>query len=154
MANRADPVRFGFGAVVSQCCNIERGRIKIHTLAIARLTVVSPTMTPDRLESLRANKFPFNAADPGNLNLFHIGEHKRLGPDEWVVDYNQLFSVAATDADVFLAHKVLQMDDDARIRFKMKLGAALARMTEEELDLGHPWLAEPEQGAPGQPPAA
>jgi hypothetical protein len=37
------------------------------------------------------------------------------------------------------------MNDDARIRFKIRLSASFARFTEEEWALGHPWLGGAQQ---------
>jgi hypothetical protein len=39
------------------------------------------------------------------------------------------------------------MTDDARVRFKIKLAWCLGRLTDEELESGHPWVKPDEPGA-------
>jgi hypothetical protein len=152
-------VRMGFGALLSQCCNVElqpSGKPRTPSFAIARLIPIPAHFlgSIEKLESLRANKDPRNPNphEQGYINLFHITLHERLQNREWVVDFNQVFSLPAEDYQEILRRKVLQMTDDARIRFKVKLAAALSRMTEDELDLNHPWLRPAAIGP--EPPAS
>ena len=139
--------RVGVVAVISQCCDIApyHGKITQPAIALARLTPLpaGPAKDPAKLASLRANKFPLNPADPGYINYFHIPECAELGGKEWVIDYNQIISIPKTEFPTILERKVLQMTDDARIRFKIKLAASFGRITAEEEQTGHPWLGDP-----------
>lgn len=136
--------RLGFAAVVSQCCDLapRNGRILLPTIALARLVpITAKTLTdPEKLASLRANKDPRDSTDPGVIKLFCLGQHEKLGAVEWTVDYNQLFSIPAAEYPDILENKVLEMTEDARIRFKIKLAWCLGRLTDEELAVEHPWI--------------
>lgn len=136
--------RIGFAAVISQCCDIEphHGKIGQPTIAFARLVPVPPGPAKDsrRLESLRANKYPLDTNDPGYVNLYHIPACDVLDGREWVVDYNQVLSIPRSEFPAIMARKILQMSDDARIRFKIKLAASFGRLMPEEEASGHPWL--------------
>jgi hypothetical protein len=72
--------------------------------------------------------------------LFYIPPHEKLGAVEWTVDYNQVFSIPSAEYPDILANRVLQMTDDARVRFKIKLAWCLGRLTDEELESDHPWV--------------
>ena len=153
-------VRLGFAIVVSQCCDLEpnnKGKIaRSQTIALARL-IDLPRLAlsdPERGTNLRANRYPLNAENPGYINLFHIPAQERLGGREWVVDYSQLFCIPATEFPAILTQKVLQMDADSRIRFKIKLAASLGRLEAEELTLNHPWVPQSPDLPPNDEPPA
>ena len=55
-----------------------------------------------------------------------------------MVDYNQVLSLSSSDLPKILKRKILQMDDDSRIRFKLKIQASFGRLSPEELASGHP----------------
>lgn len=138
--------RIGFAAVVSQCCDLEPragNRINQPTIGLARLTPISQGILDDtvQLSNLRSNADP-RIPGTGFLNLFHIAAHESLDGQEWMVDFGQLFSIPSSEFPAILKRKLLQMDDDTRIRFKIRLSSSFARFTEEELASGHPWLAE------------
>jgi hypothetical protein len=143
--------RLGLAAVISQCCDIapKNGRItRQPTIALARLVPVpsGPAKDPEKLASLQANKYPLNPEDPGYINYFYLPQDERLDGKDWVIDYGQVLSIPSAEFPGILDRKILQMTDDARIRFKIKLGASFGRSTQEEEQAGHPWLAD-------QPPA-
>jgi len=152
--------RLSFAAVISQCCDLapRNARILLPTIALARLVpITSATLSaPEKLASLRANKDPRDGDDPGIIKLFYIPGHEKLGGVEWTVDYNQVFSISSTEFPSIMRNKILQMNDDSRIRFKIKLAWCLGRLTDEELTLGHPWLvpAGPAPKLPDQDAAA
>lgn len=139
------PVRLSFCAVVSQCCDLEprHGKILMPAFSVARLIPVPAGILadPQRLASLRGNKDPRNVADPGYINFFHVPAHERVDDKEWVVDYNQMTAIPGAEFPAILKRKVLQMEDQWRVRFKIKLAASLSRLTEEEGDAGfeNPW---------------
>jgi hypothetical protein len=139
------PVRLSFCAVVSQCCDLEPryGKILMPSFAVARLIPVPARIVadPQRLSSLRENKDPRNVADPGYVNLFHVPAHERVDGKEWVVNYNQMIAIPGSEFPAIVKRKVLQMEDQWRVKFKIKLAASLSRLTEEERDAGfeNPW---------------
>jgi hypothetical protein len=150
--------RLGFAAVISQCCDLapRNGRVLLPTIALARLVPITQATLndPAKLASLRANKDPRDNDDPGVIKLFYVPQHEKLGGTEWTVDYNQLFSIPSNEYPAILANRVLQMTDEARIRFKIKLAWCLGRLTDEELE--HPWFRpdEPEAAPAAEPDPA
>ena len=137
--------RIGFAAVISQCCDLEPregNRITQPTIALARLAPIPGSIAndPQALADLRTNSDP-RILGAKYLNLFHVPAHDRVDGGEWMVDFGQVFSIPSSEFPSILQRKVLQMDDDLRIRFKIRLSASFARITPEEAALGHPWLA-------------
>lgn len=140
--------RVGFGAVISQCCDLEPregNRIDQPTIALARLAPITRGILNDReaLADLRSNSDP-RLPGAGFLNLFHVPAHERLEGREWMIDFGQVFSIPSAEFPAILGRKVLQMDNDSRIRLKVRLSASFARFTEEEWASGHPWLQAPQ----------
>jgi hypothetical protein len=139
------PVRRCYCVVISQCCDLaaRNQRIPMPAFAVGRLIAVPKGILedPQRLESLRTNKDPRNPVDPGFINLFYFPRHERLGDTEWVVDYNQVTSIPCAEFPAILSRKILQMEDSWRVKFKIKLAASYARLTDEERDKGleDPW---------------
>jgi hypothetical protein len=140
------PVRLSFCAVISQCCDLEprHGKISMPAFAVARLIIVPPGIIadPQRLGSLQNNKDPRDPNDPGYLNLFYIPQHERLNGKDWVIDYNQTTAIPGSEFPAILRRKILQMEDDWRVKFKIKLAACLTRLTDEEREAGleNPWV--------------
>jgi len=139
------PARIVFAAVISQCCDIaprRGGKIEgQHTIALARLVPVpdKARTDPGSLASLRENSNPL-IPGASYLGLFHVPAHPSLNNQEWVVDYSQPFCIPAPELPGALRRKVLQMTDESRIRFKLKLSAFYGRLTDEEVAMGHEWL--------------
>jgi len=137
-------MRLSFGAVISQCCELEprNGKLIGSSFSIARLIQVKDNILADseKLASLKANRDPRSSA-PGFFDYFYVEPHERLDGKEWMVDYSQIVSLPKSEFPGILAHKILQMDDRSRVRFKMKLAAYLGRLTEEETrdKLEEPW---------------
>jgi hypothetical protein len=117
--------RTSFAAVISQCCDVapRNNRILLPMIAFARLVPITKSTRndPAKLASLRANKDPRDGSNPGIIKLFYIPADEKLGGVEWAVDYNQVFSILSTEFPSIMRNKVLQMDDDSRVRFKIKL---------------------------------
>lgn len=139
------PARIIFAAVISQCCDIaprRGGKIEgQHTIALARLVPLPDKVRndPESLEALRANSNP-TGPEAAFLSLFHVPSHAKLKNEEWAIDYSQVFCVPAGDFPVVLKRKLLQMTDEARVRFKIKLSFFYGRLTEEEIAMNHEWL--------------
>jgi hypothetical protein len=136
--------RIGFAAVVSQCCDLaprDGNRIDQPTIALARLVPISARVLndPQKITNLRSNSDP-RVPGAAFLNLFHIVARDQLNGHDWVVDFGQIFSIPSAEFPAIMVRKILQMDDDHRVRFKIRLSASFARFTEDELAMGHPWL--------------
>jgi hypothetical protein len=63
---------------------------------------------------------------------------------EWIVDYNQTVCIPGREFPMVLSRKILQMEDDWRVKFKIKLAICLARLTDEERSAGleDPWVGK------------
>jgi hypothetical protein len=139
------PARIVFAAVISQCCDIaprRGGKIEgQHTIALARLVPLPDKARTDveLLASLRENSNPL-IPGASYLGLFHVPAHPLLNGEEWVIDYSQPFCIPAPELPGALRRKILQMTDESRIRFKLKLSAFYGRLTDEEVIMGHEWL--------------
>jgi hypothetical protein len=66
-------------------------------------------------------------------------ERERLGGD-----FNQTICVPGKEFPGILQNKKLQMEDEWRVKFKIKLATCLARLTNEEraADLIDPWIGK------------
>ena len=65
-------------------------------------------------------------------NLFFIPTTPPLTQNS-VVNFNKVFSVPQAEFAFALSNKVLQMKDDERVKFKLKLGYHFSRPTQAEL---------------------
>ena len=57
---------------------------------------------------------PRDPQNPGYVNPFYIESRPELDLIDWVVDYNQVFSVPREEFPEILRNKALQLDDRAR----------------------------------------
>jgi hypothetical protein len=139
------PVRFGFCAIVSNCCDLEPhgGRIQGHAILLARLQPIPVDIRRNQanLDSLRANKDPRNKANAGYMDFFYLEPHAKLLNQDWRIHFNQIVCLPTTDITLLLGKKLLQLDDRTRAKFKIKLGTKFMRLTDEELAAGfaEPW---------------
>jgi len=120
--------------------------------AVARLIPIPRGISedPQKLASLRLNKDPRNPKHPAYINSFPIQAHSRLEGKEWVVDYNQTIAIPGSEFPSIRRHKILQMENDYRVKFKIKLAgwlagwlaACLTRLMDEEREAGleNPWI--------------
>jgi hypothetical protein len=144
-ATAVAPVRFGFCAVLSNCCDLEPrdGRVLAHAVVLARLRPITPDIrsSPERFASLRANKDPRDRNDAGYIDFFYLEPHELLQEQDWKVHFNQVVSLPTTDITLLLRKKILQLDDRTRMKFKVKLGFTFMRPNEDELRAGleNPW---------------
>ncbi len=74
------------------------------------------------------------------MGLFHVPAHAALNNAEWAIDYSQVLCVPAPDLSVVVRRKLLQMTDEARIKFKIKLSYFYGRLTDEEIAMDHEWV--------------
>ena len=145
------PVRFGFCAVVSHCCDLVLygGKIQGHAVLLARLHPIPADIRTNEefFDSLKANKDPRNRENTGYMDFFYLEPHEKLMNQDWRVHFNQIVCLPTTDIPKLLGSKVLQLDDLTRVKFKIKLGTKFMRPTDEELAAGleQPWR-EPTQG--------
>ncbi len=145
------PVRFCPCAVLSNCCDLEPrdGQIKVRMVTLARLRPISNDIRrdPERLASLQANKDPRDQVDHGYLDYFYMEPHALLQNQDWNVEFAQVVSIPASDIDLMLRKKILQLDDRTRVKFKIKLAFTLGRTNDDEDGLENPW----QEPAPPQP---
>lgn len=133
-------------AVISHCCDLElrHGNVNLLMVTVARLIPVKTSILNDaeKIGSLRANKDPRNAEDPGYIDYFYLEPNAALNNDQLVVDFGQVSALLGSEYNRLLARKVLQLEDRARMKFKVKLAAYFGRMTDEEyaLNIENPWL--------------
>jgi len=150
------PARFCTCAVTSNCCDLEprHGQIQTRMVTLARLRPISNEISGDpvKLASLKANKDPRrDPNDPGYLDYFYLEPDELLENKDWNVEYAQVVSIPASDVDLLLKKKILQLDDRTRVKFKIKLAFTQSRMNDEEEQAG---LEDPWQEAPPVPPPA
>jgi hypothetical protein len=148
------PVRFGFCIVLSNCCDLEPrdGRISSPVFNLARLHPIPENLRNDAnlFNSLRANKDPRDPNDPGYIDYFYLEAHELLQGRDWRVHYNQVVTLPTpTIANFLLRKKILQLDDRARMKFKIKLGFTLMRVNDDERRAGleNPWQEQSPQAA-------
>jgi hypothetical protein len=133
-----------FCAVLSQDCDVDPGQHPPPpSFLLCRLKLVPEGIrsSPTSYEALRENPDPYDAEKHGFHALFYIGEYPELGPGEYMADFGQVMTVVRKDYNEILKRKVLEMDDLARAKFRVKAGAFLGRPTKEELAAGtaDPW---------------
>jgi hypothetical protein len=147
------PARFCFCAVLSNCCDLEprNGNVRAHAVVLARVRTINNDTrnSPERFNSLKANKDPRDPDDPGYIDYFYLESHALLNGQDWSVDFSQVVTMPTTDIALLLQKKVLQLDDRTRMKFKIKLAFTLGRVNDDELNAGleNPWL-EPAAGPP------
>jgi hypothetical protein len=114
--------------------------------ALARLIPIPKQIATDaqRLASLKSNKDPRVGSDPGYINLFFVEPNPALSGKEWVVDFNQTICIPGKEFPAVLQSKKLQMEDEWRVKFKIKLATCLARLTNDERAAGltDPWVGK------------
>lgn len=140
------PIRFGFCAVLSNCCDLEPrgGNIAAPVMTLARIHPIPNDLrnTPELFDSLRENKDPRDPADPGYIDYFYLEPHELLLGRDWRVHFNQVTTLPTRSlATMLLRKKILQLDDRTRVKFKIKLGFTLMRINNEERNMGleNPW---------------
>lgn len=142
------PVRLSFCAIISQCCDLEprNNQLQLPAFALARLIPIPRQIPADsqRLMSLKSNKDPRVGSDPGYINFFYIEPMPVLNGRDWVVDFNQTICIPGKEFPGILQSKKLQMEDEWRVKFKIKLATCLARLTNEERAAGliDPWVGK------------
>lgn len=138
-------MRLAPAAVISHCCELElrSGKCLLPSIAVARVMPVKRAILndADKMASLKGNRDPRDPSSPGYRDYFYLEPDQKLGPGEWVVDFSQIASVAATEYQRLVQQKILQLTDRERVKFKIKLAAYLCRLTDEEQDqrLENPW---------------
>ncbi|MEB3189561.1 MAG: hypothetical protein VKL42_04370 [Snowella sp.] len=127
-------VYYGFFIVISQCCDLaKRDDGKPKSLAF----VTAPLL--DIPYTIKNNQEKLNVLKSNNLETyissFFIAQQPPLTKD-YSVDFNQIVSFPKTQYDFLLKNKILQMTDETRIQFKLKLSSHFGRATQEERDAG------------------
>lgn len=121
------------GIVVSQCCDVQAkdGKLDVPAFVLAPIEPLRFLHTiatnPDAVANLKKNH-PSKYA-----NLFYLGDTPPI-QEPSIVNFNKVFSVQQSDYQTILTMKVLQMSDENRVQFKVKLASHFGRPTEEELE--------------------
>ena len=86
-------------------------------------------------------KDPRDQQDAGYISYFYLEGHELLQNQDWIVQFDQVVAIPATDVDLLLRKKIIQLDDRTRVRFKIKLGVTFLRINDEEIAAGleNPW---------------
>jgi len=120
----------GFVIILSQCCDLalRNGKLEVPAFVIAPLVDISyPIRTkPENLYKLQENSLK------SFVNLFYIPRQEPL-QQEYMVDFNRVTSLPRAEFKFALSKKVLQMTDEARVQFKLKLASHFGRPTQEEI---------------------
>lgn len=139
------PLRFGFCAVLTNCCDLEprNGKVQTHAVVLARLRPIPPDIRRNQelFGSLSANKDPRDPTSPGYIDYFYLESHEQLQGQDWRVQFNQVVCLPISDITLLLRKKILQLDDRTRVKFKIKLGFTYMRLNDGELAAGleNPW---------------
>ena len=126
----------GHGAVISQCCDLDRKHPKT-SLSLCRL--VPFERGKYRNENVLVDNIdPWGPENP-YFQFFYYGEIDGL--EGWyMADFGLLTSFGWSDYEIILAKKVHQLDDINRNKFRVKVGAFFGRPTAEDRAAG---LANP-----------
>jgi len=123
-------VEYKYCIILSQCCDIERrnNNLNIPAFVMAPLEEIPFNIgnNPEKLQRLRLNELPDYA------NLFFIPTTPPLQND-FVINFNKVFSAPRSDFQLVLSKKILQMMDAERVTFKLKLSYHFSRPTEDEI---------------------
>jgi hypothetical protein len=145
----------GYCVVLSQDCAVDsKQNPPPPSFVLCRLLQVPDGMRKNQslFATLTANVDPYGSDRPF-YQLFYVGMHSRLGSGEYVADYGMAMTVAWKDYDAVLKRKTLELDDEARAKFRVKAGAYFGRPTQEEIEAGlaDPWKAGPQRQSTQQP---
>jgi hypothetical protein len=126
------------GAVISQCCDLDRTHPKT-SFVVCRLLALDRAKYRN-VESLIENVDPYGAVRP-HLQFFYLGEIAGLQGD-YIADFALTLAVPWGDYDFVLQKKILQMDQLHRNKFRVKVGAHYGRPTPEDAaqGFGNPYL--------------
>ncbi|HEY9708247.1 MAG TPA: hypothetical protein V6D48_08590, partial [Oculatellaceae cyanobacterium] len=117
-----------FVVVLSQCCDLALRNDKLEAPAF----VIAPLFEVPyqiKTKSERLSKLQENSLE-NFVNLFYIPQNEPL-PQDYVVDFGRLTSLPRAEFNFTLSKKVLQMTDEARVLFKLKLASHFGRPTQE-----------------------
>ena len=123
----------GFGIIISQCCDLalRSGKLEVPAFVISPLVEISYNLQNN---SEKLSKFQENSLH-SFVNLFYIPQQEPL-PKSYMVDFNRMVSLPRTEFNFVLSKKVLQMTDEDRVKFKIKLSHQFGRATQEEIAAG------------------
>jgi hypothetical protein len=120
------------GAVVSQCCDLDRKHPKT-SFSLCRL-IPFERHRYRNAEALVDNIDPWGPENP-HFQFFYFGPVDGLQGD-YLADFGWLTSFGWSDYDHVLGKKILQLDDLNRNKFRVKAGAFWSRPSEEDVQAG------------------
>ena len=120
--------------IISQCCDVQlnNGKLEVPNFVLAPLDPVKsyPGFKDNaHLEDLKKNELD------RFTNLFYLDPAPPIS-EQSVVNFNRTFCLQKEDYEIVLSRKVLQMTDESRVKFKLKLANHFGRPTEDELERG------------------
>lgn len=129
------------GAVISQCCDLDRKHPKT-SFSVCRLLRFESSRYKNP-QSLIQNIDPWGPENP-HFQFFYVGQVNGL-VGEYLADLALLTSFGWTDYEVILDKKIHQLDDLNRNKFRVKVGAFFGRPMDEDVAAGlaNPWQTEP-----------
>jgi len=121
----------GFSIIISQCCDLElhNGKLDLPAFVVAPLQPI-PYMIRTKQEKL--DVFQQNLLEQ-YINLFYIQKVPPL-PDAYHVNFGMIVSIPHKEFNFVMSRKVLQMTDESRVHFKLKLARHFGRPTQDEID--------------------
>lgn len=128
------------GAVVSQCCDLDR-RHPRTSFSLCRLIPLDRSRYRN-VEALVNNIDPWGTENP-HFQFFYFGRIDGL-EGEYLADFALLTSFGWADYELMLGKKVHQLENVNRNKFRVKLGAFFGRPTEEDMQAGLSDPYEPE----------
>jgi hypothetical protein len=138
----------GFAVVLSQCCEFNEG--KRNAFSLARLVKAKEALLPKismwgvNLAELVPARYTKMAVDilqaankldeehPNNaaVNVYLYDVHGNVLTEPYIVDFTQVFSIKIEDSPKLLKMKVLELDNEHRLEFQLKLGYFYSRPAE------------------------
>jgi hypothetical protein len=130
-----------FAVVLSQCCEFQEGKrnafslarlFDVKSLLLNRVTswgINLAQLLPARYQQLAVDQLRIanhvNVDHPEEtkaINGYFYDAHGAILTEPYFVDFTQVFSVDMKDSSKILKLKVLQLDNEHRLEFQLKLG--------------------------------
>lgn len=133
---------FSCAAVLSQCCDVERKRVRT-SFVLCRVLKLDESRFQN-IDNLRRNVDPYDPVTRAHHQFFYFGPLPSL-EGEFIADFAQVVSVPWADYNLILGRKQHQLDNLSRNMFRVKAGAWFGRTPQEDADagLGDPWNPQP-----------
>jgi hypothetical protein len=110
-------------AVLSHSCEVDRANgVKVTSIIVAPLRDLHTATVPAKIEELKASNVISEGTEASYLKYFYLLPNGKLQHKTGaVVDFSKCFSIRKNAYDYLVSRKVLQLADDARDAFALKL---------------------------------